>query len=74
MSNKKDITPSALSAILSCVFTIICVLLSAAIPDKALKWKIILLFTIPYCIIAVYWINDRKKKYSEQSSDTNTKS
>lgn len=74
MSNKKGISPSTLSAILSSIFAIICVILSAAITDRALKWKVILLFAIPYLIIGIYWINDRKKKYSEQSSDNNTKS
>ena len=53
---------STLSAILSGVFTIICVVLTAAIPDKALKWKVLLLFAIPYVVISVYWINERKKK------------
>lgn len=53
---------STLSAILSGVFTIICVVLTTAIPDKALKWTVLLLFTIPYVVISVYWINERKKK------------
>jgi len=53
---------STLSAILSGVFTIICVVLTTAIPDKALKCKVLLLFTIPYVVISVYWINKQKKK------------
>lgn len=53
---------NTLSAILSGAFTIICVVLTTAIPDKALKWTVLLLFTIPYVVISVYWINKQKKK------------